>query len=192
LFVNIEIIIHIMKKIVFILVLFMLSIYIANAQHDKTKVTVIGNNTFAINLYSKSIKPDSNFVFSPYGISQTMAMIYAGLKGKAANQTANTFRFFYKGDELSKVFLKINNIITENNNVNSNIKILNSIWFQKEYKINNGYLNCINDCYKGNINHVNFKNPIQGIEQIKETIKKEAQKIKQPYNEKLEILFFVG
>src|SRR5262245_58382225 len=54
---------------------------------------VRGNNGFALDLYAKLAQKEGNLFFSPYSISNALAMTYAGAKGKTAQEMATTLHF---------------------------------------------------------------------------------------------------
>jgi serine protease inhibitor len=49
---------------------------------DPLSELILGNTTFAFNLYQSLRTTRENIIFSPYSISLAMAMAYAGAKGK--------------------------------------------------------------------------------------------------------------
>ena len=125
-----------MKKIIVFPVLLLFFIH-TKAQIDKNvEITVKGNSHFAFRMYKKiSADNENNILFSPYGISQSMAMVFAGTQGKAANQIANTFRFYYKSEDIAKIFNSITNTISTPENGTPTLNIANSLWIQKDYLI---------------------------------------------------------
>ena len=49
---------------------------------------VSGNTSFALNLYGSLRQGEGNLLFSPYSISQCLAMVYAGARGETAGEIA--------------------------------------------------------------------------------------------------------
>jgi serpin B len=72
---------------------------------DKTRVTkpnvpaedfaalVTGNTDFAASMYRRISKPGENLLFSPFSVSQALAMVYAGARGDTESQMAQALRF---------------------------------------------------------------------------------------------------
>ena len=56
-------------------------------------MVVQDSNTFALDLYGRLTQQDGNLFFSPYSISNALAMTYAGAGGETATQTAKTMHF---------------------------------------------------------------------------------------------------
>src|SRR5262245_2271279 len=52
-----------------------------------------GNNEFAADLYGRLAAEKGNLFFSPYSISNALAMTYAGTRGDTAKEIATTLHF---------------------------------------------------------------------------------------------------
>ena len=61
---------------------------------------VQGNNQFAFDLYARLADKPGNQFFSPYSISNALAMTYAGAKGQTAQEMAWTLHFTVPDDKL--------------------------------------------------------------------------------------------
>ena len=59
-----------------------------------------GNSAFAFDLYRTLSSEDGNLFFSPYSISQALAMTYAGARGETERQMADTLHFALPQDAL--------------------------------------------------------------------------------------------
>lgn len=60
---------------------------------EDIEALVAGNNAFAFDLYHRIVRKESNIIFSPYSISQALAMAYAGAKGNMASEMAESLHF---------------------------------------------------------------------------------------------------
>ena len=60
---------------------------------DDLDALVTGNNAFAFDLYQAIRAENGNLLYSPFSISQVLAMVYAGARGETAQQMATTLRF---------------------------------------------------------------------------------------------------
>src|SRR5262245_38354168 len=69
----------------------------AAAQREQVKgdlaAIVDGNNGFATELYARLADKPGNLFFSPYSISNALAMTYGGARGKTAQEMATTMHF---------------------------------------------------------------------------------------------------
>lgn len=104
-----------------------------------------GNTDFALKLYqqAKRMVGDGNLLFSPYSISQALAMTYAGAKGDTATQMADVLSFTLPPDTLHPAFLALNNGMIERGNAEADanhsgqsersLKIANVLWGQQGF-----------------------------------------------------------
>ena len=61
---------------------------------DQLEALVEGSSGFSIDLYRTLVESEEgNLFFSPYSISLTLAMAYAGARGETEVQMADVFRF---------------------------------------------------------------------------------------------------
>jgi serpin B len=68
---------------------------------------VDGNIGFACDLYHDLGAQDDNIFFSPFSISEAMAMIYSGARGDTETQIADTMHFTVGQDRLHPVFNRL-------------------------------------------------------------------------------------
>ena len=63
------------------------------------------SSNFAFDLYrTVSDEQEGNLFFSPYSISQVLAMAYAGARGETERQIADTLRYSLPQDRLHPAF----------------------------------------------------------------------------------------
>src|SRR5437867_225811 len=65
---------------------------------------VQGNTDFALTLYQQLATNDDNLFFSPYSISNALAMTYAGARGNTAAEMKSTLRFNLDDERLHPTF----------------------------------------------------------------------------------------
>lgn len=82
-----------------------------NAQPQKVdpeiQTLADGNNDFGITLYKRLAEKEGNVFFSPYSISNALAMTYAGARGNTAAEMKTTLRFNLGDDRLHPAFAKL-------------------------------------------------------------------------------------
>src|SRR5437667_12811304 len=66
-----------------------------------------GNNAFAVDLYGRLAAEEGNLFFSPYSISNALAMTYAGARGKTAEEIATTLRFDLQPERFHPAFASL-------------------------------------------------------------------------------------
>ena len=67
---------------------------------------VQGDNTFALDLYSRLHTREGNLFFSPYSISTALSMTYAGARGQTAEQMAKVLHFPLDSQRLPPAFAR--------------------------------------------------------------------------------------
>ncbi len=84
---------------------------------------VAGNTAFALDLYA-AVRQDSagNLLFSPYSVSQALAMAYAGARGETAAQMAETLAFRLDQPALHKEFSALNSDLVARGNEEENLE----------------------------------------------------------------------
>jgi hypothetical protein len=92
---------------------------------------VQGNNEFAFDLYRRLAETDGNVIFSPYSISNALAMTYAGARGQTAEQMASVLHFRFGQERLHATFGElIAQIQQEDNDRSYQLHLANSLWGQ--------------------------------------------------------------
>ena len=143
---------------------------------DAIEATVNNNNKFAWELYSQ-FETNSNLFFSPYSISNVIAMAYAGANGNTANQIAQVFNFPNQKqlhENLSKLQQQINQ-----KQLNIKLQILNAVCGQQNYNFLVDFKNILKNYYQTELqevdfatDHENVRNKINSWVETKTTIKK--------------------
>lgn len=115
------------------------------------------NNAFALDLYRRLSGSQGNLFISPYSISTTLAMTYAGAKANTKKQMSQVLHFSVDQDKLHARFSRLqDHIFTVSQKDNVLLHVANSLWIQKGYNIKNGFLNIIKDTYGSSVQNVNF------------------------------------
>src|SRR5687768_7293286 len=95
---------------------------------------VESNSDFAANLYQQLASKDGNLFFSPYSISNALAMTYGGAKGNTAAEMKTTLRFQLEPERLHPTFGKlIVQLDGEGKKRDFQLNIANRLWGQKDY-----------------------------------------------------------
>jgi serpin B len=133
-----------------------------------TTALVKGDNTFACDLYHKLSEKDGNLFFSPYSISNALAMTYAGARGQTALDMAKTLQFPFEGQQLHSAWA---DLIQELNRPGQKrayqLSIANRLWGQKGYGFLPEFLKLSRDAYGAGLEEVDF---IKATEQARQTI----------------------
>ena len=115
------------------------------------------NNQFAFSIFDKLFQSEEdNIFFSPYSISEALAIKYAGAKGDTKAEIASVFNFDMNNDEqLHKSFNGLD-LHLNHDDENYTFNIVNSIWIQKDYSILDSYLDTIKVNYGAKIRTLDY------------------------------------
>jgi serpin B len=114
-----------------------------------------GNNKFALSLLQQLVNDTQNAFYSPYSISTALFMTAGGAKTQTEkqmldvlSQSENTLAYHQKFGEQITLVQKKENI---------KLSVANSIWMQKGFKFQQGYIDLLDKAYKAKLNECNFK-----------------------------------
>ena len=140
---------------------------------DSDAATVVkDSNTFALDLYSHLAQQDGNLFFSPYSISNALAMTYAGARGETAMQIATTLHFTLEQDRLHPAWGNLRKEIQgagQGRTVQLKYQLhsANHLWGQKDYSFLPAFLKTTENYYGAGLKEVDF---INGREEARQTI----------------------
>ncbi len=146
----------------------------ATSPSDLTTL-VNGNNAFALNLYKLLSKTDGNIFYSPYSISEALAMTYGGARGETEKQMASALQFLLSQDRLHPAFNSIDIELAKRGEVAKEgkdekgfrLKVVNAIWGQKDFKFASEYLDLLARNYGAGMRIVDY---INAAEKARQTI----------------------
>jgi serine protease inhibitor len=124
----------------------------------EVKSTVDGNTAFALDLYQKLKEQPGNLFFSPFSISTSLAMTYAGARGQTETEMAGALHFNLAQTNLPAAFRELAermNRIQRWNRVT--LATANSLWCQKDYQFTDAFLNLVHNYYRAKARPVDFK-----------------------------------
>jgi serpin B len=148
-----------------ILVLLLLSPMIvgAVAQQDDINALVAGNTAFAFDLYAE-LRDDSNgnLLFSPYSVSQALAMTYAGARGETATQMSEALGFSLDQPALHEAFGGLNADLIDRGTGEGEparaLHIANGLWVEQTYPVSQDYTAQIEEHYGAAPQQTDFRN----------------------------------
>jgi serpin B len=129
----------------------------AQKQRQDTETLVIGNNAFALDLYSILKKEEGNLFLSPYSISSALAMTYGGARGDTAEEMAKVLHFTLGADNAHPAFAELDKVFGEIQKKGQvQLHVANSLWPQKDYRLLPEYLELIKQHYGVSITPVDY------------------------------------
>jgi serpin B len=128
----------------------------------EVKSTVDGNTAFALDLYQKLKARSGNLFLSPYSISTSLAMTYAGARGQTETEMARTLHFGLAQANLHAAFSALGarmNRIQRWHRIT--LATVNSLWCQQDYRFTDAFLDLVHKHYGAEARQVDFKHSPQ-------------------------------
>ncbi|HET8523212.1 MAG TPA: serpin family protein [Thermomicrobiales bacterium] len=147
---------------------------------------VAGNTGFAFDLYAVVRQSmNGNLIFSPYSISQALAMTYAGARGETATQMAETLSFQLSQPGLDGAFHDLNADLVARGNAREDpkygqaargLRIANGLWGEQTYPLSESYSALIERSYGAGLQSTDFNGaPEAAREHINEWVAKQTE-----------------
>jgi serpin B len=152
----------------------------ASAMADGVNIEAMvqDNSKFGLELYRKlGVAESGNIFLSPFSVSNTLAIMYAGARGNTKDQMARTLKFSMNQDEVVHAFGTINSRLNQLK-ASGNIRIdtANSIWPQKGYDIAPQFFELVQRNYGEAIIPIDYgKNPEEARQTINQWIAKKTR-----------------
>ena len=123
------------------------------------------NSAFAFDLYQLLRQENNNVFFSPYSISQALAMTYAGARGDTEKQMSDTLHFVLSQDRLHPVFNGLDIELSKRgegargkDGEGFRLNIVNAIWGQEDYRFLAEFLDVLAENYGAGLRTLDFVN----------------------------------
>lgn len=134
------------------------------ATGEEVESLVVGNSAFAFDLYRTLSSEDGNLFFSPYSISQALAMTYVGARGDTERQMADTLHFTLPQDALHPAFNSLYLDLDSRGGGKGNndpsafrLNIANSLWAQYDYLFLDEFLEVVAKNYGAGVIPLDFR-----------------------------------
>jgi len=124
--------------------------------------------------FVKSIN-DEQYVFSPYSIYSTLAMVYQGARGKTSKEIQETLAITLSKKQLPLVFSKLNDHLSSDDENSVKFLSVNGLWLGKKTYVLSDFTHVIEDDYKARLQNVDFANPSETTTIINDWIKNQTQ-----------------
>ena len=134
---------------------------------DKTDLAMLvdGNNAFAFNLYQTLRQKGANLFYSPYSISEALAMTYAGARGDTEKDMAEALNFSLSQDRLHPAFNSLDLQLKQRgegakgkDDEGFRLHIVNATWGQKDYTFLTSFLDVLGQNYGAGLRILDFIN----------------------------------
>lgn len=135
---------------------------------------VEGNTAFAFNLYQLLKEKDGNLFYSPYSISEALAMTFGGARNETEKQMASSMRFILDQATLHPAFNYLDQELAKRgqgakgaDGKGFRLNVVNAIWGQKDFKFKSEYLDLLAQNYGAGLRILDF---IKAVEPSRVTI----------------------
>ena len=143
----------------------------ARFTYSGPNLTAERNNQFAFDLYARLAQKPGNTFFSPYSISNALAMTYAGAKGQTADEMAKTLHFRLPDDPLHAALVHVarGDVICQVQSKGEDqpfkLSTVNRLWGQEGLKIRPEFLRITQKYYQSDLQLVDFLKDPDGSRQ---------------------------
>jgi len=129
------------------------------------------NMAFAMDLYQQLASQAGNLFYSPYSISQALAMVYGGARGQTELQMAKGMHFNLPQERLHPNFNALDQELAKYTNAGKDqgqgfqLNIANATWGQSGFPFLSSYLDLLARNYGAGLQTVDFANNSEGARQ---------------------------
>jgi serpin B len=129
---------------------------VPRVQFAEQRALVSGNTEFALDLYRLLRQGKGNLFFSPYSISQALAMVYFGTYGATEEQIASVLHFALIPYHLPPVFGALHSDLARRGSGSFQLRLANSLWWQEGYELRQVYLNTLRKRFGATVESLDF------------------------------------
>jgi len=123
---------------------------------EQTKAVVAGNNAFALDLYRQLKGTNGNLFFSPYSISECLAMTYAGARSNTEKEIAQVMHF--GTNPVHGAFAELRSELNQAQKRRSiELSQANGLWAQTNYPMLPAFLDNAHTQYDAVVKQVDFR-----------------------------------
>ena len=140
------------------------------------------NLVFTIDLYHQLASQPGNLFYSPYSISQALAMVYAGARGQTEQQMAEGMHFSLPQERLHPAFNALDQELAsraeavKDEGQGFQLNIANATWGQSGFPFLSSYLDLLAKNYGAGLQTVDFaNNPESARQDINNWVAKQTQ-----------------
>ena len=124
---------------------------------------VLGNSTFAFDLYRELSSEGGNLFYSPYSISVALGMTYAGARNETESQMADTLHFGLPQDALHPAFNTLHLDLDsrsggkqDNDPSAFRLNVTNALWGRQGYQFLDEFTTVVGENYGGAVRPTDF------------------------------------
>ncbi len=136
----------------------------AVASPADVEAVVRGNTTFALDLYRELAAEPGNLFFSPFSISESLAMTWAGARGETEAQMANALHLDLPQSQLHTAFNVLDRGLAQRGQGahGAHLTIAHALWGQQGYSVAPSFLDTLALSYGAGVHAVDFVGAPEG------------------------------
>lgn len=162
---------------------------------DKPRVTEIsisdndmetlvdGNNEFAFRLYQVLGESEGNLFYSPFSVSEALAMTWAGASGTTELAMADALNFYLSQDDLHAAFNNLDLLLESRgegaegmDGEGFRLNVVNAIWGQEDFTFADAFLDKLAENYGAGLRILDFINETESSRQtINEWVEEQTE-----------------
>lgn len=120
-----------------------------------------GNNKFAFKLFHEvQGNTTENLFYSPFSISNALALVYAGARNETALQISQVMNF-QAGNRFHSDYKQLLGKIRKGTEGKIKLNIANGLWAQKDFKFLDLYIDLVKSNYNSELKNVDFVDAIE-------------------------------
>jgi serpin B len=137
---------------------------VADAQAAQSDTLVAGNTAFALDLYAHLRDRPGSFFFSPYSISISLAMTYAGARGDTETQMGRVLHFSQGNAGVHSSFGELQQQLHDvEKQKGIQLDIANALWTQKGEPFLPVFLKIATDDYQADVKQADFRTSADAV-----------------------------
>jgi serpin B len=139
---------------------------VPSASDAEVAALVAANTDFGVDVYRLS-PPGNNLFFSPYSITQALAMVYVGARGETERQMAQALRFPLAQERLHPAMNTLDLALQTRSDPEGapELHAVNALWGQQGYGFEYGFLDVLARQYGAGLRAVDFTANPEGLRQ---------------------------
>ena len=128
----------------------------ATTLSSNATVRVAGNTAFALELYRRLKGTNGNLLFSPWSISTSMAITFAGARGNTERQMADALNFDTNQTQFHAASGELRRQLT-NSRPGIELNMADGVWAQTGHPFLPSFLTLLSQCYDAKAHQVDFR-----------------------------------
>jgi serpin B len=143
----------------------------ATVSKAEARLLRAGDAAFAGRLLALLARSNQTVVLSPFGISEAMAMLYAGARGQTASQIASALQFRLPGSRLHAAFNSTDQELASVNGRLATLDVANALFGERGYRFRRAFLGLLARDYGTGVHTVDFSQaPAQALAAINQWV----------------------